>query len=116
MPGLVDERTARRRAGGWYKSRRWQALRDDQLLKQPFCECRLHVGKSVHAEVVDHKVPHRGDSKLFFDPENLQSLAKQCHDSWKQKLERSGRDEISGCDEQGQPLDPQHPWYVTSRS
>lgn len=48
---------------------------------------------------------------LFFDAANLQSLAKQCHDSWKQALERSGRDQIRGCDERGQPLDPEHPWY-----
>jgi 5-methylcytosine-specific restriction enzyme A len=61
--------------------------------------------------VVDHKLPHRGDSKLFFDASNLQSLAKQCHDSWKQALERSGTDVIQGCDERGLPLDPKHHWY-----
>jgi 5-methylcytosine-specific restriction protein A len=109
----MDERTARRRAGGWYKSRRWQGLRDDQLSKQPFCECRIHAGKRVLAEVVDHKTPHRGDSGLFFDSENLQSLTKQCHDSWKQSVEKGGKDEIPGCDEFGRPLDPEHPWYVT---
>lgn len=102
---------ARRRAGGWYKSRRWQALRTMQLLKQPFCECRLHAGRTARAEVVDHKIAHKGDSKLFFDASNLQSLTKQCHDSWKQSLERSGRNYIVGCDEAGQPLDPEHHWY-----
>lgn len=107
----MDERTARRRAGGWYKSRRWKALREAQLRKQPLCECRLHAGRTVKAEVVDHKLAHRGDSKLFFDAHNLQSLAKQCHDSWKQALERSGTDAIQGCDEQGFPLDPKHHWH-----
>lgn len=108
---MVDDRTARRRAGGWYKSKRWQDLRDRQLYKQPLCECRLHAGRTVKAEVVDHKIPHKGNSALFFDPENLQSLAKQCHDSWKQALERSGKDVIQGCDESGLPLDPEHHWY-----
>lgn len=61
--------------------------------------------------MVDHKIPHRGDSKLFFDAGNLWSLAKQCHDSWKQALERTGKDVISGCDESGQPLDPASHWY-----
>lgn len=107
----MDERTARRRAGGWYKSKRWKSLRDAQLRKQPLCECRLHAGRTARAEVVDHKIAHRGDSALFFDATNLQSLAKQCHDSWKQALERSGKDEIRGGDETGQPLDPKHHWY-----
>lgn len=110
----MDERTAKRRAGGWYKSGRWKLLRDRQLYRQPFCECRIHAGQAVMADVVDHKIPHRGDSKLFFDADNLQSLTKQCHDSWKQSLERSGKDEIQGCDETGQPLDPLHHWYDTS--
>jgi 5-methylcytosine-specific restriction protein A len=30
--------------------------------------------------VVDHKVPHRGDMKLFWDRNNWQSMAKECHD------------------------------------
>lgn len=66
--------------------------------------------------MVDHKLPHRGNSALFFDAGNLQSLAKKCHDSWKQALERSGKDFIAGCDELGQPLDPEHPWYDARRT
>lgn len=107
----MDEITARRRAGGWYKSRRWKALREAQLRRKPLCECRIHAGRTVKAEVVDHKTPHRGDSGLFFDASNLQSLAKQCHDSWKARVERSGNDFIPGCDENGHPLDPQSHWY-----
>ena len=107
----MDERTVRKRAGGWYKSRRWKALRDAQLLKQPLCECRLHAGRTAKAEVVDHKLAHRGNSALFFDASNLQSLAKQCHDSWKKALEMSGRDLIRGCDESGAPLDPKSHWH-----
>lgn len=29
--------------------------------------------------VVDHVVPHRGDQRLFHDPNNHQSLCWQCH-------------------------------------
>lgn len=111
----MDWLTARKRAGGWYKSRRWKALRDAQLSRQPFCECRLHAGRTVRAEIVDHKLPHRGDSNLFFDAANLQSLAKKCHDGWKQRLERSGQDFIAGCNEHGQPLDPKHHWNDDTR-
>lgn len=107
----LDPRTARRRAGGWYKSRRWQALRDEQLAREPFCQCPHHVGKQVYAEVVDHKIPHRGDSSLFFDAGNLQSMAKECHDSRKQSQEKGGAGFLAGCDANGLPLDKSHPFY-----
>ena len=28
---------------------------------------------------VDHIVPHRGDARLLYDENNLQSLCKSCH-------------------------------------
>lgn len=82
----------------------------------------LERGGLVAASVVDHKVPHRlkeamdsGDDAaiakakaLFWDPGNRQSLCKACHDSHKQRLERTGR--ISGCDLSGIPIDPSHHW------
>jgi 5-methylcytosine-specific restriction protein A len=63
------------------------------------------------AEVVDHKIPHRGDSKLFFAADNLQSMAKTCHDSRKQSEEKGGAGFLAGCDERGNPLSKEHPWY-----
>jgi 5-methylcytosine-specific restriction protein A len=32
------------------------------------------------AEVVDHKIAHRGDQALFWDQSNWQSMSKICHD------------------------------------
>jgi hypothetical protein len=29
---------------------------------------------------VHHKIPHRGDERLLYSWNNLQALAKQCHD------------------------------------
>lgn len=109
----MDERTARRRAGGWAKSRRWLAMRDFQLRFHPYCQCPHHVWRKEPplAEVVDHKIPHRGDSKLFFDSNNLQSMAKVCHDSRKQSQEKGGAGFFSGCDESGLPLDRSHSFY-----
>jgi 5-methylcytosine-specific restriction endonuclease McrA len=60
------------------------------------------------ANVVDHKRPHRGDEELFFDPDNLDSLCKPCHDGAKQEMEKSGT--LRGCDLQGVPLDANHHW------
>ena len=91
-----------------YKTKRWQRLRAHQLAKHPYCQCPHHVDCKVPAVVVDHKKPHRGDARLFFDPNNLQSMTKSCHDSVKQKFEKSGY--WPGCDVLGMPVDPHHPW------
>jgi 5-methylcytosine-specific restriction protein A len=37
-------------------------------------------GKVVSARVTDHVTPHRGDSDLFWNPDNWQALCKPCHD------------------------------------
>lgn len=42
----------------------------------------------AQATVVDHKVPHRGDMKLFWNRGNWQPLCKPCHDRWKQATEK----------------------------
>jgi 5-methylcytosine-specific restriction endonuclease McrA len=59
------------------------------FLAQPenrFCAC----GCGRTADCVDHKIPHRGDKKLFWSRSNWQPLASSpCHASRKQSLERS---------------------------
>lgn len=103
---------------------RWQKAREAYLLKHPECvECfRFNPDKPVAATVVDHKVPHRlgealaGNSpdavaearRLFWDQQNWQSLCERCHNSHKQRLEKSGT--VAGCDVRGIPLDPNHHW------
>jgi 5-methylcytosine-specific restriction endonuclease McrA len=75
----------------WKWSRRWKALRKAILLRDRYtCQwpgCgRLHSDTSKL--VADHRIPHRGDAKLFWDPENLQTLcANPCHNKHKQRLE-----------------------------
>lgn len=59
---------------------RWQKARAVYLSHHPLCaECEKH-GRLTPATVVDHIVPHKGDSKLFWDKDNWQPLCKQCHD------------------------------------
>lgn len=99
----------REQANKWYKSSRWQSIRKQQLSRHPYCQCPHHAGGHVKAEVVDHIEPHRGDSKLFWNTKNLQSMSKQCHDAGKQKFERSGY--WSGCDENGNPIDQNAGWW-----
>jgi 5-methylcytosine-specific restriction protein A len=56
--------------------RTWQRLRGAYLLQSPLCEC----GCLRPAEVVHHKQPHLGDRGLLLDWDNLEALAKPCHD------------------------------------
>ncbi|XUY28355.1 HNH endonuclease [Agrobacterium sp. rho-8.1] len=39
--------------------------------------------------ICDHVKPHKGDEVVFFDETNLQTLCKLCHDTLKQREERS---------------------------
>lgn len=91
-----------------YNTKRWYRLRHHQLVKQPLCEDCTSRGKTTAATIADHKRPHRGDEVLFFDPLNLQSLCKPCHDGAKQQFEKSGT--VRGCDANGLPLDANHYW------
>jgi len=89
---------------------RWQKARATWLRRHPLCADHQERGHIVPATVVDHIVPHRGDSKLFWDQSNWQSLCKTCHDSHKQRQEKSGT--VPGCNLAGLPLDPGHHWFV----
>ncbi|WP_330114908.1 HNH endonuclease signature motif containing protein [Pseudomonas sp. JS3066] len=100
---------------------RWKLARADHLRRHPLCVFCLARGLSVAATLVDHIKAHKlGDAKLsgdqeqiarawklFWDRANWQSLCKPCHDSTKQRMEKSGR---VGCSDDGRPLDPRHHW------
>ena len=74
------------------------------------CGCLLLDGNRHHprAAVVNHKVPHRGNPELFFDIENTESVCKTDHDALIQREEKRGY--TIGCDADGKPVDPLHPW------
>lgn len=96
--------------GRFYNKAVWKKARRLQLNKQPLCEhCRI-ANKVVPATDVDHRVRmSRGGSAL--DPDNLQSLCHSCH-SIKTGREEHGHSVIvKGCDQDGLPLDPNHPWH-----
>jgi 5-methylcytosine-specific restriction endonuclease McrA len=83
-------RTGKTTTGRGYGCR-WQKARDQYLRLHPLCVyCLERDGRPVAARIVDHKVPHRGDERLFWDVENWQALCKPCHDSVKAAEERGG--------------------------
>lgn len=111
-PQRRREYDARRRSGvpwrNWYKLKAWLVARAAQLVRQPFCERCLNRGHLTPASVVNHRTPHKGDWALFMDPGNHESSCKPCHDGEIQREEARGF--VAGCDEDGRPIDPNHPW------
>lgn len=91
-----------------YRTKAWHRLRTIQLRDNPLCCLCRAIGRITAARIADHIKAHKGDEVLFFDPANLQSLCKTCHDSAKQKLERTGV--LPGCGLDGVPLDRAHHW------
>lgn len=77
----------------WYKSKRWQDLRD-QVLVRDLYTCQhtgvLLVGKAPAGDspVAHHKVPHKGDESLFWDIDNLEAVSKEWHDADAQRAEK----------------------------
>jgi 5-methylcytosine-specific restriction enzyme A len=59
---------------------RWQQYREQYLAKHPLCGMCQARGLVTAATIVDHIVPHKGDARLFWGPNNHQSLCKDCHD------------------------------------
>ena len=60
---------------------RWQKERLIFLQKNPLCVHCLEAGRLTPANIVDHIVPHKCDTNLFWDKKNnWQALCKKCHD------------------------------------
>lgn len=62
---------------------RWQQVSKGFLRAHPLCQCPdcLEGVKQLKpATVVDHIIPHRGDMNLFWNRNNWQAMAKECHD------------------------------------
>lgn len=87
---------------------KWQAAREEFLAENPWCALCAKRGVRTRATLVNHKIPHRGDRKLFWRRSNWESSCKPCHDGPIQSFERTGV--MRGCNEDGIPLDEGHHW------
>lgn len=92
-------------------SKQWLAIRKAQLQLYPLCQ---HCG--AVATDVDHI---EGDTAKNIVGVDLQSLCHACHSVKTQADEhykRTGkRLAIKGCDVDGRPRDPWHPWSIEHR-
>jgi 5-methylcytosine-specific restriction protein A len=82
---------------------RWEKARKTYLMRNPLCVMCQKEGRVTAATVVDHIIPHKGDTALFWDTENnWMSLCAHCHNSTKQRMEK-GRFQVVG--EDGWPVE-----------
>jgi 5-methylcytosine-specific restriction enzyme A len=75
--------------------RRWAQARKQYLRQHPWCvQCAEH-GRRTQATVVDHVVPHKGNTGLFWDEQNWQALC-DTHHSRKTCVTDGGFGNVSG--------------------
>jgi len=93
-----------------YNNQRWRNLRKRFLDANPLCVKCKEMGFVTVATTVDHKKPHKGNEKMFWDESNLQGLCSHCHSAVKKAEEGGGRAYDTACDVNGFSIDSKHPW------
>lgn len=82
----ADARRPSAQARGY--TSKWQTESKAFLANPENRDCACGCGRK--ADMVDHKVPHRGDQALFWRRSNWQPMASSpCHSSMKQRQERA---------------------------
>ena len=93
-----------------YSTQRWQRMRRMKLRRNPLCEACIKVGRIEPATAVDHRVPISAGGDPYPGLDELASLCARCH-NLKTRGEQVGENYLTkGCDVNGMPLDPRHPW------
>ena len=104
-----------------YGSARWRRLRAQKLDRDPLCEaCREETGLVVVATVVDHRKPVRLGGDPFPPLSGLRSLCWPCHSAKTARGPEAGAVKTTkprrGCNPDGSPIDPAHPWHADQGS
>lgn len=97
-PGRQDRaeqnREADRRRGSARKrgyNSKWDGAALDHLEKNPLCGYCALTGDTVSADLVDHLYPQRTYPGVFWVKRWWVSSCDECHNSFKQRIERKGR-------------------------
>jgi len=101
---------------------RWRRLRALVLSEEPFCRNCIEqdVKPPSPSIIVDH-IDGKAADLDDYRRSNLQGLCRY-HDGLKSVAENGGfgggraTARPAGCDENGIPLDPQHPWAISRRA
>jgi 5-methylcytosine-specific restriction protein A len=105
-----------------YNTARWQRLRRLKLSSSPICEDCERIGIVVPAQAVDHRDPISAGGEPFPELDKLASLCNSCHSAKTARGVEAGAVRTSkprvrkGCDADGNPLDPTHPWSTKNLS
>lgn len=98
-----------------YNTARWLRLRRKQLAKHPLCKACEADGEITAAVHVDH-VKRIEDGGEVWSLDNLQSLCVAHHSIKTMAFDMKGKDwkqyERRGCNVDGTPRDPDHPWFT----
>ena len=86
----------------WRRKARKQALLDAGYTCQ-----RCHTSLAGGDGNVHHRKPYLVAPALATEPLNLMALCRSCHDAEHHEMKRGKR----GCDVNGMPTDPRHPWF-----
>jgi 5-methylcytosine-specific restriction protein A len=84
----------------------WRTLRALVLSQQPLCEDCRERGIVKQAREVDHADNNPANNERS----NLVGLCSPCHSRRTRRWMNGSEGKVIGCDENGVPLDPSHPW------
>ncbi|MCB2077671.1 MAG: HNH endonuclease [Novosphingobium sp.] len=97
-----------------YNTAKWKRLRKLKLQDQPYCEHCKAIGRYVEAIAVDHRTAVSQGGNPFPSLDGLASLCLRCHSAKTARGPEAGAARTCkprrGCNADGSPLDPAHPW------
>ncbi len=95
-----------------YNTAQWQKLRKAKLSQRPLCETCERMGKATAANHVDHIKAIAAGGAPFPPLQELRSLCASCHSIKTQAVDKANGSGIAmkGCDVDGNPIDPNHPF------
>jgi 5-methylcytosine-specific restriction enzyme A len=103
--GFSSSRRSTTRYQSWYGSQRWRKAAKAFLAEPENVLCAWCRPRLTRATQVHHEPDHGGDEGRFWDRSTWVPLCHGCHSG----QTRSGR--VKGCDEHGNPLDPNSHWH-----
>ena len=96
----------------FYNTSAWRRVARKQALLDAGYQCqRCHVSLAglKQGAHVHHRKPYRAAPALGTERLNLLPLCRSCHDAEHHEMKRGGK--RGACDENGMPLNPNHPWF-----
>jgi 5-methylcytosine-specific restriction endonuclease McrA len=93
----------------WKTCRKQAMMRAEYVCQHPGCSERLDAPGSCH---VHHRKPLKKSWALAYEALNHQALCVSHHSAETNREIAEARGKLKpGCDIDGRPLDPRHPWF-----